>query len=156
MNKVDDEWFSIENKKPEQAILQTDDTRLDALEKKQKESESLIRALQESVAAFTKLVLQLQNTLVEKEKQLTINTHQPDAKELLEELKVLKERELNRMLREHRPIPFVPYHSSTIASGLAQVHSFSHIMPLTPLIKRMSSPRISPMVGSSLLSKNIL
>lgn len=78
--------------------------------------------------------LRLLQTLREEVRQLkelhsthrTSATQQDRTNELLEELKVLKQRELNMMLREKKPTPFISSHQ------LLPVSSFPYIKKNTP------------------------
>ena len=88
---VEEDWFSgnIETKM---------NTKIDILQTQIEQQFKLIQTLADEISALkTEIHSTKHETATQKDR-----TH-----ELLEELKILKQRELNIMLREKRPIPFV-------------------------------------------------
>lgn len=129
--KVDEEWFSI-------TPLQTKRQCCEDCHVRQTELEEQIISLEQKAEQFTEQIISLQkivqqctqyiNDLQKNTQTYVLKSDHTEA--LMEELKVLKERELNRMLREKKPIPF----SSPFPLFLAK-----QMVPLSsPLHRHMS------------------
>lgn len=90
---VDDDWYSVESGKLLKQIL----SRLDTIEH-----------------SITKLSLRVEQLSKDKD-----DLRSKDIKQIsvsLQELHVIKEREINALLREHIPFPFLPKHDALAPS----------------------------------------
>lgn len=95
-SNMDDEWFSVN-------LESKMNQKIDALQSLVHEQMKMIQTLSDEIKV---LKGELHSTHHQSATQNN-RTH-----ELLEELTIIKQRELNIMLREKKPVPFVQTHSS--------------------------------------------
>lgn len=101
MNKavVDEEWYTVENDKLLKQFL----VKLDTIERSIQTVSQRIEELHQKID-MDKLILRVEQL------NQKIDSETKDTKtisNLLEELRVIKEREINALLREHIPFPFL-------------------------------------------------
>jgi hypothetical protein len=103
MNKINEEWFTVEQTTEqteiEQKVEQTNKKKIEALTALVHQQAGQITLLSDEIKQLKKEIYSA--PFYHQSVKQTDRTHH-----LLEELKVIKERELNMMLREKIPVPF--------------------------------------------------
>ena len=137
---VEDDWFSIHNdfmKDPHPTLYQELSSVKQQLKELQEQFQSHFQLQQSIIQQNTELKAELKSL---KEKYYASDIHalkHDGIQTLLEELKILKQRELNMKLRERVPIPFVP--SSPISNSFLKRINISPKLapkpPLSPVVK---------------------
>jgi chromosome segregation ATPase len=126
--QVEEEWFAVKNPNSPEDIESKLNKKIDTL--------------QDLVHQQSVMIQTLSSEIKELKNDLHSTTHQSASQngrthELLEELKRVKERELNYALRKHQPVPFMNGESILRWEAIAQSPVFrKHLastVPITPL-----------------------
>ena len=125
---VDDDWFAVD-------LESKMNKKIDTLQNLVHEQMKMIQILSNEIKV---LKGELHSTHHHSASQNT-RTH-----ELLEELKFIKQREVNIMLREKIPIPFFSTHSNSSLPLANVIWSKKAVTPISPMSPLSLSPSLSP------------
>jgi chromosome segregation ATPase len=103
MSVIVEDWYSLDSDQKKLV------THIESLEKKLGEQSSELQQLRSVVSALSSSQAQLLEELKLLRREFAMyhqSSHKERTNELLEELKVIKQRELNLFLREKIPVPF--------------------------------------------------